>query len=87
MINMDEQELRALLDELRNCPMKLSGQSSNLIMRNRRRLENIYPPSQMVRVSITNSSGYLIFGIEDETHEVKGHKFQAETGKDRKRRA
>lgn len=83
MINMDEQELRALLDELRELSNETEWAEFKL---------NYAEPQEIGEYISTLANGaclhnqqfgYLIFGIEDETHEVKGTSFkprQAKTG-------
>ena len=80
---MDEQELRALLDELRSLPKETEWAEFKLNYSEPQEIGEYISALSNGACLHNQQFGYLVFGIEDETHEVKGTNFkprQTKTG-------
>lgn len=80
---MDEQELKALIDELRDLPKETEWLEFKLNYAEHQEIGEYISALSNGACLHNQQFGYLIFGIEDETHEVKGTNFkprQAKTG-------
>lgn len=80
---MDEQELRALLDELRDLPKETEWVEFKLNYAEPQEIGEYISALSNGACLHNQQFGYVIFGIEDETHEVKGTSFkprQTKTG-------
>ncbi|MBI5676724.1 MAG: putative DNA binding domain-containing protein [Nitrospirae bacterium] len=80
---MDEQELRALIDELRDLPKETEWVEFKLNYAEPQEIGEYISALSNGACLHNQQFGYLIFGIEDETHEARGTNFkprQAKTG-------
>lgn len=78
---MDEQELRALLDELRELPKETEWVEFKLNYAEPQEIGEYISALSNGACLHNQQFGYLIFGIEDETHTVKGTTFKPRQAK------